>query len=86
MPTDTDKFAVSQGAVLWVGGVETTAATLSFCLFELAQNPGLQEQLRNLSSPSTLPLLRQVIAGEQQLISNLFLVIHQRMFCDLHLK
>ncbi|CAH1402027.1 unnamed protein product [Nezara viridula] len=57
-----DKFAVSQGAVLWVGGVETTAATLSFCLYELAQDPCLQEQLRDLSSPSTPQLLRQVIA------------------------
>ncbi|XP_014278861.1 cytochrome P450 6k1 isoform X1 [Halyomorpha halys] len=59
---DKNKFAVSQGAVLWVGGVETTAATLSFCLFELAQNPALQDQLRDLSSPSTDQLLRQVLA------------------------
>lgn len=36
----------AQASLFFLAGFETAASTTSFCLYELAQNRGIQEQLR----------------------------------------
>lgn len=43
----TMESAAAQALAFFTGGFETGAATLSFCLYELAKNPDIQTRLRN---------------------------------------
>lgn len=42
----TDDVLASNAFIFFVGGFETTASTLSYCLYELAINQDIQVQLR----------------------------------------
>lgn len=73
-----DTLMTSNAMVFFLAGFETTASTLSLCLFELAQNPDIQEKLReevtgvvsehdgvpSFEAVKKMPYLDQVITGE----------------------
>jgi len=42
----TDDILVANSFVFFVAGFETTASTISYCLYELAMNPEIQVKLR----------------------------------------
>jgi len=41
------KELAAHSFMFFVGGFETSARTMSFCLYELALNPDIQDRLRN---------------------------------------
>lgn len=41
----SEEEIMAQSLVFFIAGYETTASTLSYCLYELAQNPAIQERL-----------------------------------------
>ena len=43
----TMESAAAQALAFFTGGFETGAATISFCLYELAKNPDIQTKLRD---------------------------------------
>lgn len=45
--TMTLNEVVAQSFIFWAAGFETTSATMSFCLFELARNPAVLQNLQN---------------------------------------
>ncbi|XP_055909013.1 probable cytochrome P450 6g2 [Eupeodes corollae] len=42
----TNDILVAQAATFFIAGLETSASTMSFCLYELSKNPEIQERLR----------------------------------------
>lgn len=42
----TDNILVANAFVFFVAGFETTASTISYCLYELAKNQKIQDDLR----------------------------------------
>lgn len=42
----TDNILAANAFIFFVAGYETTASTISYCLYELALNPEIQDELR----------------------------------------
>lgn len=75
----SDILLVANMFVFFAGGFETTATTLSYCLYELALNPKVQEkartEIRNITeshngsidydSLNELNYLEQILMGKQ---------------------
>ena len=73
----TDKLLAAQAFIFFLAGFETSSTTLSFCLYELALNPGIQDKLREhikavtkthggqvtYDSLHDMPYLDQVVEG-----------------------
>ncbi|XP_055903802.1 cytochrome P450 6g1-like [Eupeodes corollae] len=53
----TNDTLVAQAATFFIAGLETSASTMSFCLYELSKNPEIQERLRE---EIRLALLRNI--------------------------
>lgn len=43
----TDNILAANTFIFFIAGFETTASTISYCLYELAMNPEIQNKLRN---------------------------------------
>ena len=79
----TDTLIASQAFLFFVGGFETSSATLSFCLLELAINPEIQQRL-NIEIDTTLEKCKGLITYDAiQSMSYLDKVVNGESFDDL---